>query len=162
MLYYNNKLIWIIVFITTLFIIQGYSQDRVKYLDRLEPGQFISKSILIKAETLIMVASAQMSPKYILINDNIKYDICIDSNQIIEYIGTTDTNFHCANELKIGNSLQELSIKHKSKVICETGWGYYVKLPSGWYPAFAEGNGMTDKPINKKSKIKWFFKRRSL
>ena len=39
-----------------------------------------------------------------------------------------------------------------------SGWGYTVKLQSGWYAAFCNGKSCTDGELTDNSKIGWFFK----
>jgi hypothetical protein len=44
----------------------------------------------------------------------------------------------------------------------ESGWCFWILLPSGWKAAFMQGPSATEGNLKPDSKIMWFFKKRDI
>jgi len=83
------------------------------------------------------------------------FEILLDTNNVISYISTDDSNFRSNEGLMIGDSFKTVSKKckvGKENIIKMRGWGNFVKLPSGWCAVFD-----FKMAVNQKSKILFFF-----
>lgn len=110
-----------------------------------------------KTEHHLLVSSSAFYPYRKIKYRNIIYDIAIDKNKI-KFISTSDINFMTDDGFMIGDTVKKLKESGYSEFNEMRGWGYWVKLESGWCAAFCEGDACTDKELNIDSKIKWFFK----
>ena len=126
-------------------------------------GQKLPKEILQKQEEsppiLVMTSASSFNYSYNITVDNIDFFMAVDKDNKIIYIGTTDKNFITSEGINIGSTLQDVMNVSEKSMIKETGWAYYVPLPSGWNAAFTEGEEMTGEEPSEKSNVKWLFKR---
>lgn len=107
----------------------------------------------------VMTSASQFSPcKEVWINSH-KFDLSVQGIDTI-YLATSDRLFQTPEKFLIGTTFAEIPEKLRKTLHKEAGWGYYIKLPSGWNLGFCEGTSCTDsEPINS-SKVKWIFKRK--
>lgn len=112
-----------------------------------------------KSRTLTMTSSASTDPEYQMKINAINYSVALNAVGKVKYIATDDISFSTPEGLKIGDSYSKVKEITKKTFIEESGWGYYIKLPSGWCAGFCEGKTCTSEPLNETSTIDWFFKR---
>lgn len=107
----------------------------------------------------VLVSANQFSPaKEVWIN-SYKFDLVAHKKDTI-YLSTSDRLFQTPEGQRIGTTFAEIPEKLRKSLQEEAGWGYYIKLPSGWNLGFCEGAGCTDSEPTNASKVKWIFKRK--
>ena len=107
----------------------------------------------------LIVSSSQISPCFDILVENIEYSIGYnEKNNSITNISTSDFSFYTPEGYKIGDFFYTFSDSLKSELICDRGWGYFIKLPSGWNATFTQGSSMTDGKLKGRAKVKFFFK----
>jgi len=80
-----------------------------------------------------IAGASQTWPSYTATVDGIEWTIGLDDRQTIRYIFTTDAAFRSPEQLRIRDSVARvLEVAPGQSVVRETGWGDYVRLPSGW------------------------------
>jgi hypothetical protein len=126
---------------------------------------FIGKKIFydgfnVQNNTILLISSSQFWPYFDKTIDGIKYSIAYNPDtKTITYISTQDPLFKSPDGYKIGDTFSTFNDDLRKKIIQETGWAYFIKLPSGWNAAFIQGSTMTDGNLEDNAKLKWFFKR---
>jgi len=113
----------------------------------------------IQPDGLLMISASQLQTFYVSKYNNIEYDIAVDDQNIIIYIGTQDSNFVTEDKLRVGDPLALALENAISELMLESGWAYYVELKSGWKAMFTTGPHMTDSIPKPDSPIRLFFKR---
>jgi hypothetical protein len=106
----------------------------------------------------ILISSGQFSPSTEITINNYKFDLVKNNNDTL-YLSTKEEGFTTPEGYRVGVKFSDIPDDLIQKLKKETGWGYYIKLPSNWYLGFCEGSSCTDKPPGSSSKIKWIFKR---
>lgn len=81
---------------------------------------------------LILVNSAQISPCYSIMLNNIRFLIAVSDDDIVNYIYTSDSTFITQDGISTKNTLNDLKEKFGDKLFAEPGFAWYFKLPSGW------------------------------
>jgi len=125
---------------------------------KLEIGFDIS-GLKFKEEEMVhelLVGPAQSFPYKKIKFKDITYDIAINKGKI-EYISTTDSNFITNDGFKVGDTIESLKQMGYEEFKELRGWGYYIKLKSGWNAGFSILQDNTYKPLKNDSKIAWFF-----
>ncbi|HNQ78465.1 MAG TPA: hypothetical protein PKJ37_06400 [Acidobacteriota bacterium] len=112
-----------------------------------------------KSRTLIMTSSASTDPEYQMKINAINYSVALNAVGKVKYIATDDVSFSTPEGLKMGDSYSKVKEITQKNCVKESGWGYYIKLSSGWYAGFCEGKTCTSEPLTETSTIDWFFKR---
>ena len=106
----------------------------------------------------ILVQAAQSWPAYILTHEGLSYTVGVSKPENeVRYIDTSDTRFRTSEGLSVTNTLADATRASSAPVQYETGWAYYVDLPSGWSAAFEP----TESPPSEMRRIRWFFRRRT-
>lgn len=152
--FYSFRFMFLLIFFSTSvsFCSKGNNM--------LEIGNEVSPDFLKKLDKeSSMTASGAITNIYKLKIKNIDYYISLNKDNKIKYIETKDINFKTSEGFKVGTTLGEIQASHKSDILEEKGWAYYVPLKSGWNAAFVEGEFMTDKNPSKNSRVIWFFKK---
>jgi len=122
-----------------------------------KPGD---KYTLPKKSSLLMVGPDNVLPYGTSKVGQVSFDIAINQEDIVIYVGTSDPKFRTPEGLSINSTLEEVRAAGATQPEVEAGWAYHTKLPSGWYVAFVVGSGRTDGPPQPQSRVSWFFKRR--
>ncbi|WP_430405482.1 hypothetical protein [Fluviicola sp.] len=116
-----------------------------------------TKDGVIVKQTL--VSAGKFSPSTSVKFDGHNFDLVIEKNDSI-YMATSDTLFLTHDKYHVGMTWSEIPKALQKKLQKETGWGYYIELPSGWSLGFCEGASCTDMKPTDSSKVKWLFKRK--
>jgi hypothetical protein len=109
--------------------------------------------------TELLTSSSQLSP---FTNINCKgkdFQLAWNSEGKLIYISTTDSNFLTNDNFKVGTTLSEIKDHQKIEISEMSGWGYFIKLESGWYLGFCVDNSCTGRKIKNSDKVKWIFKK---
>lgn len=124
-----------------------------------------------KPEELILTTHSQIDPAYTVAFEGVLYKVAITADRgddgkarygevSVKKVFTYDKTFKTPEGLKIGDTLEKVLTFTGDAPYLEPGWGFYVKLPSGWYACFGmkdnfinEDNGPTLKPD---AEIGWF------
>jgi len=72
---------------------------------------------------------------------------------------TTDLKFKTLEGYNVGTNWDKIPIELKKSMGHMAGWGYFIKLNSGWQLGFCEGKSCTDTEPKEGSIVKWIFKR---
>jgi len=105
-----------------------------------------------------LVSAGKFSPSKSVKFDGHNFDLVIEKNDSI-YMATSDSLFLTHDNYHVGMTWSEIPKALRKKLQKETGWGYYIELPSGWSLGFCEGASCTDTAPTDNSKVKWIFKR---
>jgi hypothetical protein len=106
-----------------------------------------------------MVASAQSRQGYDAVVDGVTMSLCVDDQGIIVEQSTKDATFRTPEGVCIGVPLDQVLARHKTSVVREPGWSYYVPLPSGWKAGLAMDDGRLDEPLPFDTPVRWLFMR---
>lgn len=153
-------LVIIILFSYSISIAQSNSLIRLS-----QPIDSLPKECLLRMDNdvVIQISTNHIVPGLNCKVDNIDYFIGIDKFNKIVFYAVYDTNFISKSFGYITQNKSSLDSIKKSKIIYESGWAAYVKLPDGWNLAF------DNKDILKKGSViclknnavpKFLFKRR--
>lgn len=136
------------------FCISCIAQENKSFID---VGMNFPDSLKKHSFSLSMTGSANIEKCYKVSVDSILYRICVNSNNLISYIETSDSTFQTKEGIKTGMTLSAIRKYNKSDLYLETGWAYILPLPSGWCAAF----DYKTESIKSESemKIKWLFLR---
>ena len=92
-----------------------------------------------------------MNQSYKINYRNHEYLVCINKDNVIEYIFTSDSTFITEEGVRTGTQFSKLK-KTNYQIKKDQGWSKYVILPSGW-------NAIIEKDCHKDSIVTCFFKR---
>ncbi|MEO9531111.1 MAG: hypothetical protein ABJG68_06360 [Crocinitomicaceae bacterium] len=107
-----------------------------------------------------MISSGQISPSKEILFENCLFDLVLSSDGDTVYLQTVDTSFTCPENYKVGDDFDDISEDDLAKMEQMPGWGYYIKLDSGWNIAFHEGYTATETYPESGSKVDWIFRRK--
>jgi hypothetical protein len=107
-----------------------------------------------------MISSGQFAPFCTVRSDGVIFTIASVDRKTIAFISTNDSTFVSPEGVAIGVELNELKAKYGLPLRVETGWAFYIVLPSGWCASFPQDTtkGIIEPASN--AKVSWFFKRR--
>ncbi|PKG50968.1 hypothetical protein [Olleya sp. 1-3] len=138
-------------------------KDRITDNKNMESIDNFNDSIIEKKEgttKLLMVNSASLKPsKEVLINGR-DFSIVENEKKEIIYWSTNDKEFSTPEGYSVGMNWTEIPEELKNKTGKMNGWGYFIRLNSGWQLGFCEGSTCTDTYPNNLSVVKWIFKRK--
>ena len=131
--------------------------ERLPCLDDVLPG---SPSIC----GLTMAGSGQMWPSYETVIDGVSFVIGFDGDHRVRFVATTDPAFAGVDALRIGDSPDaELRAAASESMVHEPGWGYYVRLRSGWNAfiddSTAGAENLGTRPLGPDARVTMFFLR---
>jgi len=89
---------------------------------------------------------------------NIEYSYVLDNKQDTINLWTTDYKFVTKEGFKIGTKFSELPKTLQNSAYKLSGYGYFVKLNSGWTLGFCVGKTCTDNYPDNQSKVAWIKK----
>ena len=95
--------------------------------------------------------------------NNIEFFFASIDGKIISFISSSDSNFVTPEGFKVGNSFSEINSKVETSIFNERGWGYYSKLPSGWFANYNLDEASASHHImviNSDSTVYQFFQRK--
>ncbi len=106
-----------------------------------------------------LVNSSDILPSKCFVYEKVNFEIAISTNNIVEYIGTTDPTFKTKDSISINNTLNDLITRFEDHLYAEPGFGWIFTLPSGWKALIIESSGSygNNKPAEN-SKISCLFK----
>ena len=107
----------------------------------------------------LMIGSSQLSPYRKVRVGGIAYDVAVNREGKVAYVGTDDPKFTTPEGLPVGATLADVLAAGAAQPRSEPGWAYHTELPSGWSAGFVVGPEMTGGPLQPSSKVVWFFKR---
>ena len=85
----------------------------------------------------------------------IRFNYALNSRQDTVKVWTTDAGFLTAERYKVGTKFKDIPKKLQARIVKVTGYGYALKLDSGWTLYFCEGESCTDEPISSNAEVKW-------
>lgn len=115
-------------------------------------GSYLSNSEIIDNNNFIIAPNNSSISSTNIMRNGIIYTIGYSNDNKIIMISTKDAKFSI-NGINIGDVLPRKYLNTKFGYGYTPGWGYYVKIKSGWYASF----NFNSKP-DVKSKIDFFFK----
>ena len=145
----------------TIFICLGCSsqpKENIKEGQKESNSNSTVNDSLKHSPLLVFTHSGSAHPgKQIKLN-GFKFTVAFKNTDDTIYWSTIDTNFRTPENHKIGMEWNQLSQELKDKLSSTLGWGYSIKLKSGWYLGFCEGSYCTDSLPKNDSKVKRIFK----
>lgn len=142
-------------------IVSINDKSRSILLDKLPKiSENLDSSIIMTSKHLWLVTSSQFYPSTEIHVDNISYEIAWEGNGKLYYISTSDIKFESEEGVKINMTLSDILKKTESEVYKMPGWGYYIKLKSGWYAGFSVDKTCTGRELAKNDSVKWIFRRK--
>jgi len=129
-------------------------------IDKLpEIGDSISNFIRLTSNKGQLVNSSQISPSTTIYYKDFIFDIAWDKEGKVNFIVTSDSNFMTKEKVKPNMTLKEIKDIQKVNIIKMIGWGYYLKLESGWNVGFCVDESCTGRELVEKDRAKFIFKR---
>jgi hypothetical protein len=113
-----------------------------------------------KVRQEILISSGQTEQYEVIKIKNIDFDLVVSETNDTIYLATNDKRFVTSEGFTVGTTFGQLADNLKNELSKENGWGYYVKLNSGWTLGFCEGSSCTDNHPIDSSEVKWIFKRK--
>ncbi len=81
-----------------------------------------------------MAESAQMWPAYKAVVNGVSFTVGLQDNAVVRFIATSDASFAVPENLHVGEAAAAATAAAPNESIKrEAGWGYFIRLPSGWY-----------------------------
>lgn len=119
-----------------------------------------AESILLplSMDSSILVSSGQFSSYQTIFLNNVEFQF-VGSKSDTQYLSTRSKQFLTPEGYVVGMRLGEVDKILQKDIVKESGWGYYIRLKSGWNLAFCEGSSCTDHNLQDSSTIDWIFKR---
>jgi hypothetical protein len=106
-----------------------------------------------------MISSAQFAPYTDIVYAGADFQLVINQENDTIYLATNDVKFVTPEGYKVGEKWKILAKLDKENIGRMSGWGYYIKLESGWQLGFCEGQSCTDTEPTSESQVKWIFRR---
>ncbi len=99
-------------------------------------GEEISTTLIkLESQRSLILGNGKILNSYEVSIDNIAFLIAVDSNDVLMYISTIDSNFVTPEGLRVGMPIKN-AIEIASNTLEKKVWThfteYYVTLPSGW------------------------------
>ena len=110
-----------------------------------------------------LISSSQFAKGCYKTYNNIEFFFASEDGKKIFFISTSDSNFVTPEGFKVGNSFTEINSKVETSIFNERGWGYYSKLPSGWFANYSLDEASASHHImviNSDSTVYQFFQRK--
>jgi hypothetical protein len=134
----------------------------IPQMNRLpEIGIILDKSIRMRFNSnrkLILVNSAQSYPSVSIVCSGKNFELAWNDEGKLIFISTTDSSFVTDDGFRMGSTLKEIKGKQKVDIIKERGWGYSVKLKSGWSTYFCVDSTCTGRELTDADKVNWIYK----
>jgi len=123
-------------------------------------GDFLSDSIRLTSKNrALLVNSSQISTSTTILNNGIIFDIAWNNDFRVNYIETSDSHFITSENVKVNTTLRKIKDIQNVDIIKMPGWGYYIKLKSGWFVSFCTGKTCTDRELTDDDKVVSIFQR---
>jgi hypothetical protein len=140
-------------------LLASCSDDTPKKTVKLNEDQLTQTEEGVMMKQVLVSAGQTMQGKEIK-RGGIKFDLVLEKKDTL-YLSTSDNRFLTPENYRSGMLFSEIPAALKKKLEKETGWGYYIALPSGWNLGFCEGASCTDAEPVDSSKVKWIFRRKA-
>ncbi len=108
---------------------------------------------------LLMTFSGSVEPYQEIKLYGCDFAVVLNESNDTTHWSTNDNKFETPEGFKVGTNWEELPTELQNAVNQMPGWGYYIKLNSGWQLGFCEGESCTDSEPKDGSTVKWIFKR---
>jgi hypothetical protein len=119
--------------------------------------------------TSTFAASAQTWPSYEAVVAGVKFTIGVDDENVVRFVATNDPMFTSPEGLHVRDAVAAaVAASPAESIRQERGWGYFIRLPSGWY-AFIDdsrldASGRVDlnlgtRPLRGDAHVAMFFQR---
>ena len=105
---------------------------KIDNINLLKIGDTLNLAELPESRNAIVTGSGGLINYYLTKIANIEFDLGINNQGIVQYIGTNDENFITQENLKIGDSYSKIKSINSSEPLYEPGFAFFVKLNSGW------------------------------
>ncbi len=112
------------------------------------------------AQSLVMTSPGSLQKSYAWTSSGTPFQLAVDETGKVVYLSTDAPSFATPENVRVGMSLKDALLLASHGLQKETGWGYYVTLPSGWCAALTRGETMTEQDLDQETPIKWLFRRK--
>lgn len=112
------------------------------------------------SSTGLMTGSGSIEHSLDVILGGINFTIVVNELGDTTHWSTNDVNFKTPEGYGVGADWDIIPMNLKKSLHKMPGWGYYMKLNSGWQLAFCEGQSCTDAEPKEGSTVQWIFKRK--
>lgn len=107
---------------------------------------------------LVLVKPNEFKPGKFIAYRGVKYNVYLDSQNVVRFISTSDKEFKTPEGNRIGETYNKLRSKTSDEFYVP-GFSYEVVLPSSWHAVFLDENILRIGKVSDTSQIKTFFKR---
>ncbi|NOQ76082.1 MAG: hypothetical protein GQ574_29020 [Crocinitomix sp.] len=107
----------------------------------------------------LMTTASNILPAISVNKYSCDFLVVLNDNGDTTHWSTNDRDFKTPEGYYIGTNWSELPTKLQNSLGLMRGWGYFIKLESGWQLGFCEGSACTDTAPVDGSLVKWIFKR---
>jgi len=123
-------------------------------------GDILGDSIRLTGKNRgLLVNSSEICTSTTILNNGIIFDIAWDKDYRVNFIGTTDSGFIANENVRVDMTLKSIKDIQNVDILKMAGWGYYIKLKSGWFAGFCIGKTCTDRGLKDDDKVAFIFKR---
>ncbi len=122
-------------------------------------GDLLADSVIQTSNNRMQLASSsQFSPSTTITHQGLFFDLAWDKEGRLTYLSTTDSSFMTEEKVKLNMTLNEIIKIQDVEILSMPGWGYYIKLESGWFAAFCVDSTCTGRELTVNDKVKWIYK----
>ena len=87
-----------------------------------------------------------------------EFKVVVDEQGDTSKFVTHDSTFITPEGYSVGSYWLEIPLAEQTKVRIENGYGYYLKLQSGWTLGFCAGSECSNKELSDDSRVVWIEK----
>jgi len=152
----KNNTLEIIIFLVVLFLYSSCSFETDNPVK--SPVKTAKKE---QIDTNIMTSSGSFEPSLGVTLYDCNFKIVLNEAGDTTYWSTNDSRFKTPEGYEVGTSWSALPIELQQSAKKMPGFGYLIKLNSGWQLGFCEGSSCTATKPNDESWVDWIFKRKN-
>jgi hypothetical protein len=113
----------------------------------------------VGSQHLEMTAAASLDPACHVSVGDVVFTVAVAPDGSVKYISTADRSFTTPEGIHVGSPIVQVRSVGASDPLPEAGWGFYARLPSGWYAGFVNGESLSEPPLPSDAVVRWLFKR---
>ena len=126
----------------------------------IEPGLPLPADVIQTSSevTQLMTSPASFGNIIQVEHNKYKFEVELNDNKIVKFVSTVDPNFKTADNIKIGDTYQEIKNKLNEEW-AEPGFAYCTKSKTNWVISFFDNYFLKTRQISDTSKVVFFFKK---
>jgi hypothetical protein len=129
-------------------------------LDEIQIGKRLPNDagIIDSSRFLQLTNASSLLPAIKIRHKEIMYNVVLSKDETVSYVITFDPFFETNDGFHVGMPFKQLRDKLEGSGQFEPGFGYSIKLKSGWNAFFSNDKILLEGKVQDTAKIKSFFK----